>query len=129
MTPDDIRQEIELKVVELLKQKVADGSMTEERSQQIAQSVLDILQPGMTYEELFKAIPRLDDTATEIASIIIPYLRDYETNIAQEAQKNVAELIRQGQYDVATKLAKKAITQDVELVWQGSSKQTTKPTQ
>lgn len=122
MSPDDIRQDIELKVVELLKEKVASGSMTEERSQQIAQMVLDILQPGMSYETLFKAIPKLDDTASEIAPIIIPYLRDYEEHVAQATHKHVVELIKQGQYDVATKLAKNAVNQEVQLVWQGKGK-------
>jgi len=124
MTPDDIRQDIELKVVELLKQKVADGSMSEQRSQKIAQDVLDILKPGMSYTELFRAIPKLDNTATEIAPIIIPYLRDYEQNVAQATHKQVVELIRQGQYDIATKLAKKAVDQDLDLVWEGKSEPT-----
>ena len=54
MSPDDIRQEIELKVVNFLKEKATEGTMTEERSQQIAQRVLDTLTPGMSLEELYK---------------------------------------------------------------------------
>jgi len=122
MTPDDIRQQIELNVVELIKEKLADGTMTEERSQQISQIVLDSLQPGMNFEELYKAIPKLDDAFPELSPIILPILKEYETNITQQVKQNVENLIRQGQFDAAAKLAQKAVDQDVKLVWTGQGK-------
>ncbi len=112
MSPDDIRQEIELKVVELLKRLVEEGTMTEERSQQLAKLVLDVLRPGMNWEELLKAIPTLDDTASELSPIILPYLRHYENMVADKATKQVAELIRVGQYDAAIQLSKQVIAQE-----------------
>lgn len=124
MTPDDLRQQIELKVVELIKEKLSDGTMTEERSQQISQMVLATLKPGMSFEELYKAIPTLDDAAQELSGIIVPALRDYEVNIAQKALSNVQEHIRLGEYDAAIALSKNVINQDVSLVWQGSGKAT-----
>ena len=122
MSPDDIRQQIELQVVELIKAKLADGTMTEERSQQISRMVLDTLKPGMSIETLYKAIPKLDDAAQELSPIIVPALRDYEDNIAQKALPSVQEYIRLGEYDAAIALSKKVINQDVSLVWQGSGK-------
>ena len=77
MTPDDLRQQIELQVVELIKRKLADGTMTEERSQQISQVVLDTIRPGMTIEELYRAVPKLDDTLPELAPIVLPIVRQY----------------------------------------------------
>ncbi len=122
MTPDDLRQQIELKVVELIKEKLADGTMTEERSQQISQMVLDTLQPGMSFEELYKAIPKLDDSLPELSPIILPILKEYEINVTQQVKQNVENLIRQGQFDAAAKLAQKAVDQDVKLVWTGKGK-------
>lgn len=122
MSPDDIRQEIELKVVEFLKEKSTEGTMTEERSQQIAQRVLDTLEPGMSLEGLYKKIPLLDDTCPEISFIIIPYLRQYEDRIAQAGHEAVSNLIKQGQYEAATNVAEKVVKQDVTLVWQGKGK-------
>ena len=122
MTPDDIRQQIELQVVELIKMKLADGSMTEERAQQASQIVLDTLKPGMTFEELYRAVARLDDTVQELAPVVLPVMRQYEEQIVQPIGKNVSELIRQGQYDAATKLAQRAIKQDVKLEWTGTGK-------
>jgi len=122
MSPDDLRQQIELQVVELIKAKLADGSMTEERAQQASQMVLDTLKPGMSYEELYKAVSTLDNVVQEFAPVVAPIMRQYEEQIVQPIGDNVQELIRQGQYDAATKLAKRAISQDVKLEWTGSGK-------
>ncbi len=128
MTPDDIRQQIELKVVEFLKDKVNGGTMTEERSQQVAQIVLSLLVPGMTFEALYKAIPKLDDTCPEISFIILPYLQEYEIEVTRKAEKSVSDLIHTGKFDAAVDLAQKVIKQDVNLVWQGTGKPTPSPT-
>lgn len=122
MTPDDVRQQIELKVVEFLRKVVTEGTMTEERSQAIAKLVLEHLTPGMSWQTLYKAIPKLDDASQEISPIIVPYLREYEDRIAQAAEKTVSEYIHLGKYDAAVNLAKKVIAQEVELVWTASAK-------
>ncbi len=124
MSPDDLRQQIELKVVELLRSAVSEGTMTEERSQKIAQVVLEYLQPGMSWQQLYKAIPKLDDAAQEISPIIVPYLREYEDKVAQAAEVTVRNFIKQGKYDAAVKLTQRVIAQDVDLVWQASAKPT-----
>jgi hypothetical protein len=126
MTPDELRQQLELKIVEMIKARLADGSMTEERAQQLSQLVLEALQPGMTFEELYRVIPKLDDNAPEFSPIILPILEEYEKNINQKAMESVRELIKQGQYDAAAKLGKQAINQEVKLVW-GSSSEHKKP--
>ena len=120
MSPDDLRQQIELQAVELIKAKLADGSMTEERAQQASQVVLDMLKPGMSFEELYRAIAKLDDTVQELAPVVLPIMQQYEDQIVKPIEKIVSDLIRQGQYDAATKLAKRAISQDVKLEWTGS---------
>ncbi|KKU87667.1 hypothetical protein A3A64_02940 [Candidatus Gottesmanbacteria bacterium RIFCSPLOWO2_01_FULL_48_11] len=121
MSPDDIRQQIELQVVELIKARTADGSMSEERSQAVSQRTLDLLQPGMSLEELYRAISKLDDNAPELSPIVLPYLRDYETNVTQKAHEEIRRLMSAGQFDAAAKLGEKAIKQDVQLVWEGRS--------
>lgn len=129
MTPDELRQKVELSIVELIKTKLADGSMTEDRAQQISQVVLDTIKPGMDFDELYKAIPKLDDTCQEISPIILPYLREYEQNVNQKAMKQIVDLIHTGQYDAAADLGKKVVSQEVELVWQGSGKSNSKSNQ
>jgi polyhydroxyalkanoate synthesis regulator phasin len=122
MSPDEIREDIELQIVELIKKLLADGSITDERAQQLSQRVLDVLTPGLSMEQLYQAIPKLDDTTSELAPIVVPFMREYEENVTKQAQQTVSELIRQGQYDAATKLSQKVIDKKVELTWSGSGK-------
>lgn len=121
MTPDDLRQQIELKVVELIKARLEAGTITEERAQALSQIVLDTVKPGMSFEALYKAAAKLDDHAPELAPIVLPLMRQYEEAIVSQAQHTVSSLIRQGQYDAATTLAQKAIAQDIDLVWTGKA--------
>lgn len=115
MSPDDIRKDIELKVVELLKAKLSDGTMTEERSKGISKIVLDLLEPGMDLTSLYKAIMKLDDECPELSLIVLPYAKQYEETITQKATSQVQNYIKVGQYDAAVNLAKKVASQDVEL--------------
>jgi hypothetical protein len=121
MTPDELRQQIELQVVEYLKTAMDSGAVKEDRAQQISNIVLQTLQPGMNFEELYRAIPKLDDNCPELAPLVLPILRDYENTINKKALESVRELIRQGQFDAAAKLGKQAINQEIKLEWHGSS--------
>ena len=121
MTPDELREEVELAVVQFIKEKLASGEVTEERAEQISKRALDILQPGMSFEALYKAIASLDDAMPELSVVVIPYVRDYEENVTKQALDSVRDLISQGQYDAAAKLGAKAARSEVELEWSGSS--------
>ncbi|MEK7578094.1 MAG: hypothetical protein AAB492_05835 [Patescibacteria group bacterium] len=122
MSPDEIRERIESQVVDLIKLKVENEEMTEERAQQLAQRVLELLKPGMSLEDLYKALPKLDDNFSEASPIIVPYLRDYEDGVTKKAAIQVRDLIISGNYKEAQELADRVIKQDVKLVWTGSSK-------
>ncbi len=122
MSPDEIRERIEAQVVDVIKQKVENEEMTEERAQQLAQRVLELLKPGMSLEELYKVLPKLDDNFSEVSPIIVPYLRDYEQGVTKKAAVQVRDLIVSGHYKEAQDLANRVIKQDVKLVWTGSSK-------
>ncbi|MBU1327046.1 hypothetical protein KKB64_02005 [Patescibacteria group bacterium] len=123
MSPDDIREQLELQIVEFIKVKLADGTLTEERAQEMSKAVLGILKPGMNFEELYRAIPKLDDRFQELSPIILPLLKEYEERVVGEVQKNVSELIKIGQYDAAVKLGEQTVKQEIPLQWEGSGKQ------
>lgn len=122
MSPDELREQIELEVVDFIKLKLESGEITDVRAKQLAQRVLDVLRVGMSFEELYRAIPQLDDTMPELAPVVLPHVRDYETNVTSQALENVRNLIKQGQFDAAATLGKKASTRDVDLVWTGGGK-------
>jgi hypothetical protein len=122
MTPDELREQIELEIVEMLKLKMDSGELTETRAKQMAQHALTTLTPGMSFEQMYRAIPELDNTMPEFAPIVLPHVRDYEMNVTSQALETVRNLIKQGQYDAAATLGKKASNRDVELMWTGSGK-------
>lgn len=122
MNPDELREQIELEIVEFIKARLDSGEMTDIRAKAVAQRALDILKIGLSFEELYRAIPTLDDTMPELAPIVLPHVRSYETNVTTQALKNVRDLIKQGQFDAAATLGKKASSRDVELTWSGSGK-------
>lgn len=121
MNPDDLRQKIELQVVELIKAKLADGTLSEERAQAISQLTLDLLKPGMSFEELYRTIPKLDDTFPELSSVVAPIVNEYEQRVVSRAKQGVSDLIRQGQFDAAAKLGQKVVGGNVTLEWQGTA--------
>ena len=122
MSADEIREDLELKIVEYIKKALDEGTLTEEKSQAMSSHVLEILKPGMSLDEFYRAVPQLDDPFPEFSPLIVPYLKEYEENVTKQAQIAVSELIRQGAYDAAVKVANKAINQEVNLVWTGKGK-------
>lgn len=122
MTADDVRQQLEQQIVELIQEKLQDGTLVEDRAQAMSRLALELLRPGMSLDELYRAVPKLDDTFQELAPVVLPIVRDYEEHVVIPAQKGIANLIHQGQYDAAVKLAKKVVAQEVKLEWQGSAK-------
>ena len=122
MTSEEFRQKLELQIVELVRSKLADGSLTEDRSQELSKHVLSVIKPGMTFEELYKAIPKLDDMFPELSGIVLPLLKDYEKKVTQRALGGISDYIKQGQYDAAIKLGKDAANQDVKLKYEASAR-------
>lgn len=117
MTPDELRQQIEQKIVELVQAKVADGTMSEERAQAISKFALETLRPGMTLQELYAAVPKLDDMYQELAPVVLPIEQQYEAGVVKGAQQQVADLIKQGKFDAAAQLGTNVVSHNVSLQW------------
>lgn len=125
--PDQIREQIEVNVVELLKTHLEAGTITEDRSRQISQIVLELLKPGMSLEDLYKAIFKLDDSCPELSSVVLPYAEEYEKDVTKKAVNVVSDYIKTGKYDAAAKFAEKVVKNDVDLEWHASAKPTPSP--
>jgi len=115
MSPDEIRKDIELKVVELLKFRLSNQTLTEERSRVISSTVLELLQPNMNITDLYRSIMKLDDACPELSTIVYPYAKQYEEMVTQKATNTVEEYIRVGKYDAAINLAKNVVDQKVTI--------------
>ena len=121
MNPEDLRQSVELRAVELIKGGLESGTISEARAQELSQIVLDTIHPGMSLEELYRAIPKLDDTAPELSPVVLPVVRQYEETYGIKAVEDVRALIRTGQYDAAVKHAKDTISRKPTVEHFGSS--------
>lgn len=121
-TPDQIREHIEETIVALLQTRLEAGTITEERSRQISQIVLELLKPGMSLEELYKAIFKLDDSCPELSGVVLPYAQEYEKDITKKAVDVVTNYIKMGKYDAAAKFAEKVVRNDVDIEWHASAK-------
>lgn len=122
MFPDDIRKEIEQKIVELLKSQLSGGTMTEDRSRQISQIVLELLKPGMDLENLYRAILKLDDSCPELSPIVLPYAEKYEKEVTKKAVDVVSDYIKMGKYDAAAKFAERVVANDVDIEYHAQAK-------
>lgn len=121
MTPDELREEVELAVVDLLRDLLDRGKITDNRAQAISQQVLDTLTPGMSFEQIYQMVPKLDDNTPELAPVTTPIIREYEERVVSQATNEVSKLIREGQFDAASKLAKQAVSKEVKIAWEGKS--------
>ncbi len=122
MNANDLREDVELKIVTLIKSLLAKGRLTDARAQAIAQQVLEMITPGMSVAQIYRTVPKLDETMPELAPVVTPFAREYEKRIVREAQNQVSTLIRQGQFDAAADLAKKAVAQEITMEWAGVGK-------
>ena len=102
--PEKLRVQLERQIVNLIKKRLENEKMTVERAKKIAQMVLDRLHPGMSYNQLMKVIPTLDDDFTELAGMILPIMLEHERKLKEIVDKHVIKLIREGKIEEAQSL-------------------------
>lgn len=75
-----LRNDFELHVVELIKEALQDGKMSEPRAQQIARMVLDALRPGHSVHEVYQCALELCSRVPELMSLIPSIVKDFKAN-------------------------------------------------
>jgi hypothetical protein len=96
-------------IVDLITKKLEAGTINEDRAKEIAREVLKRLPEHITYEELIRVIPKLDDDYKELAEVVVPIMVEYEQKIRVIINQKISALMQQQKYDEALELAKKAI--------------------
>lgn len=102
--PEKLRLKLENQIVALIKTKLEDEEMTVEKAKQIAKLVLKRLHPGMTYKQLMKVIPTLDDDFTELAGVILPIMLEHDRKLRKIVDEHVAKLVKEGKIEEAESL-------------------------
>jgi hypothetical protein len=103
------RKWLELQSLQIIKDAAAKNDMTEKRIQDMANLVLELIQPGMDLETLFHNALKLNDEYPEFDKISIKLIKEYEEKYGKKAIDEVSTMVRQGQLDEAQNTVKKVL--------------------
>lgn len=106
---EKFRKWIEFESLEIIKAKLAQSDIPEDRIQALAQRVLDVIHPGMSMEELFEKAITLNEGYPEYDQLVVKLMKEYEMKYQQKAVTTVQQMIRQGNYDAAQDVVKKIL--------------------
>jgi len=106
---DDFRKLIEIEVLKTIKKLAEEGNITKEKIQAIAKNTLDLIQEGMTLEELYRNAVKLDDNFPELSPVVFTIMKEYEEKYEKKALTQVSDLIKTGHYDEAQDMVKKVL--------------------
>lgn len=106
---EELRQFIEKKVLELIKNLAEQKGTTKEKVQSIAKRTIELIRPGMKLEELYQNAVKLDDNLSELAPIVVIVMREYEQKYEKKALDHVRQLIKNNQFDQAQDMVKKVL--------------------
>ena len=104
-----LRKKVQKDVLDLISKKLKSGKMSQDRAKRIADMVIKKLPEDISYEEIMKVIPKLDDEFIELSEIVVPIMVEYEKKLHKYLEARVLELVRKGKYKEARNAAKKAI--------------------
>lgn len=103
-------------IVDIITKGLENGTITEDRAKQIAKMVLDKLpKEDVTYEELIRIIPKLDDEFQELSAAVVPIILEYEQKMQAIINSRITNLLQQQKYQEALQLSRKAIEFEKEL--------------
>ena len=111
----ELREKLQQDIVAVITKKLEAGVMTEERAKAIAKMTLERLPESISYEELMKIVPTLDDEFEELRSAIYPIVSDYQKKVAAKVQAQITSLMKEKKYLEVLELTKKALEFDSTL--------------
>lgn len=106
---EEFREYIEKEVLSIIKDLSSKGQTPLDRIQAIAKLTLELVKPGMTFEQLYRNAVTLDDQYSELAPVVVKLMHEYEIKYHKKALENVSELIKSGKYEDAQNMVKKVL--------------------
>ena len=106
---EEFRKMIEVEVLKIIKDLAEKGQTSQERIQEIAHLVLDLIKPGMNLEELYNNAVKLDDRHSELAPVVFKMMKEYEEKYERKTLNHVSQLIKSGHYEKAQDMVKKVL--------------------
>lgn len=108
-SPNDYRWSIEQKILRIIVGRLKTGEMKAPRARTIARFVLETLKIGMTLEEIHQIAPKLDQEFHELSAVALTIEQDYQEKIKQLILPRAEKLIRERNFQDATKLIKNTL--------------------
>lgn len=112
MTEDKSKQllnRVQAAIVDVITKGLEEGTITEDRAKEIARLVLAKLPEDVSYEELMRIIPKLDDDFQELSSAVVPIMLEYEAKMKEIINHKISILLKQNRFQEALDLSRKAI--------------------
>lgn len=108
MEAEEYRKKIELDILKIIEEKLANGQMDIERAKAIARMVLDKLHPPLTLKQIYEIVPTLDDQFAELVQAVLPVIREHDETISKIVSQHAEKLIKLGKIDEASAILKQA---------------------
>jgi len=106
---EKFRHFVEIEVLKIIKQLIAEGKTKQAVLQAIARKTLALIKPGMSLDELYTNAVKLDDDFPQLSPVVFKIMKEYEDKYEKKAIDQVSSLIKNGQYDQAQDMVKKVL--------------------
>ena len=110
-----LREKVQSDVVALITARLKAGEMSQERAQKIAAMVLEKMPETVSYSEIMRIVPKLDDEFGELAEVVVPIMIEYEKKLHQAIEGRVLKLVREQKFKEAMIEARKGIELEKKL--------------
>lgn len=94
MTANELIEEVDNATILIIREKLANGQISDKRAKEIAAYVLQELQPSMSLTELYKKVSQFDDNFPELKKVVIDITEKFETIIREDALSQVHTLLQ-----------------------------------
>ena len=101
MEANEYRKKLEREILEVIEEKLKNGSMDAARAKAIAQMVLEKLHPPLSLEQIRQIAPTLDDEFAELSRAILFVLQDNDEETRKVVAQHAEQLIKSGKFDEA----------------------------
>ncbi len=106
---EDFRRLIELEILNVIKELAQKDDTPPDKIQQIAQTTLELIRPGMQLTELYQNAVKLDDRHPELAPVVFKIMKEYEERYHKKTIDMVSDFVKAGKHDDAQEAVKKLL--------------------
>lgn len=108
--PLEAKTDLERQILKAIADQLKSGTITVERSKEIAKIVLECLKPTHSLVEIHVQLPRLMQQISELKSVIEPLYQEFNQKVTGVVKDHLDQLLAQGEVEKAHNVIAKIIT-------------------